>query len=214
MASTGSSVSTTSVQNPYAAYRGLRFEEDTALENQLRGLTVPNAQGTKHLKVDVFFQDPQREEHTTTYPYIMIAFLRTRRDPAREHRGWALYGTELNTANPLADPNGAWTQIAIPLMLDYQVTVAARVFQHDVIINDILGSTRLPYRFGQVTCPSGTVRRLNVLNGGPRAADSLDQDSKRIFRKIWDVEISSEQGFSFPTAGQVETVDLQVTPIP
>lgn len=208
----GSSTSTTTVTDAYTAYRGLRFEEDVALENQLRGLTVPNAQG-RALKVDTFFQDPQREEHKTTYPYIMIAFLRARRDPSREHRGWALYGTELNTANPLADPNGAWTQIAIPLMLDYQITVASRVFQHDVIINDILGSTRLPYRFGQVTCPSGTVRRLNVLNGGPTAADSLDENSKRIFRKIWNIEVSSEQGFSFPPGGRAQSIDLTVVPI-
>ena len=50
---------------------------------------------------------------------------------------------------------------------------------------------KLPFRFGSLDVDDGTVRRLDVLSG-PERADYLDRDTKRVYRKVWTVRVSSE----------------------
>lgn len=203
----GTSSASSGVNKPYPAYRGLRLEEDIALKNLLTGIVVPTARGESQ-RVPVFFRDPEREERIDTFPYIMIEPLRILRDPEREHRGYGMtFGYEANTGNPLANP--AMGDFPIPITINYQISTVARNNQHDVMINDILATSVLPFRFGALPCPSGTLRRLDVQDG-PAPADSLTAEGKRLFRKIWVINVSAEITPDIAVATQIETTGLTV----
>lgn len=171
----------------YPDYLGLRFEEEVALKTLLTGITVPDASG-RAIPVKVWYRLPDRELRTITYPYLMIDFLGMRRDPSREHRGYMKWATNAYDDNATAEPS--WSNWPIPMVLTFQVATASRSNQHDVIINDILSTSMLPWRFGQLNCPSGVNRRLDVLSMSP--ADSLDENGKRLFRKMWTIEVDAE----------------------
>jgi hypothetical protein len=174
---------------PYPAFRGLNFEEDESLLLHLSGLTVPRANGRNFQKVLTFFRDPQREEQTTTYPYIMIDKLPTQLRRYEEHRGYIPWCYEAYTGNALVSPG--MTEFPIPVYFCYQITTAALNIQHDVIVNDILMTTKLPFRFGQMTCPSGTVRRIDV-NSGPVSSNTINPQEQRVFRKVWSINVAAE----------------------
>lgn len=194
----------------YPPFRGYRFEEDEALRSHLSGLTVPNAKGTS-IAVEAFFRNPQREERQTTYPNIMIDFLRWTRRANEEHRGWVPFAYEANTGNLTATQGEGF--FPIPMLLHYQITTQALNIQHDVMVNDMLITSILPFRFGRLLCNSGTVRRLDV-DGGPSDASTLVElggDTKRLFRKVWEISISTEitPGIFYPD--QVTAVDITIT---
>lgn len=196
----------------YPAYRGLRFEEDIALEKMLADVTVPNARGNP-LKVAVIYRDPEREESKVSYPYFLIDFLGIfpRRD--EEHRGIVQYGMQAYTGDWLtSDPServSAYGEFPIPITLRYQVSITSRVQQHDVILNDMAATTFFPIRYGQLTTPSGTVRRLDF--EGMQPADSIAADNQRLYRKIWTIAISAEIVPTQWTSAPVTEVDITVS---
>jgi hypothetical protein len=175
----------------YPPYRGMRYEEDEALKALLSGIVVPDA-ANRAVPVGCWFREPIQERTPATPPYIIIDYLSTDRDPSREHRGYGIFfGTEAYTDNP---QTGIGT-FPIPVMHRYQITTVTRNNQHDVIINDILMTTQLPFRFGQLNCLSGTCRRLDV-ESGPRDISRMitveDGGKRREFRKVWSIAISAE----------------------
>ncbi len=173
----------------YPAYRGLRLEEDFGLETLLSGIVLPDARGLP-VPVPVRFREPTREKAPATPPYIIIDPLGTRRDPEREHRGWSVPFTFEPYTNNFLPDKGAIGEFPIPIILTYQIMTVTRNNQHDVILTDMLISTQLPFRFGSLTCPSGTVRRLDIISG-PSDQSRLAGD-RREFRKVWTIEVSAE----------------------
>lgn len=174
----------------YPAYRGLRFEEDHALELMLAGLTVPNAQG-KALPVKVIWKDPLREMNQVTYPYFLLEFLDIAPRRNEEVRGVVPYYYQPYTGN-LVGNSGEYVlgEFAVPIMMYYQATVYSSNQQHDVILNDMCATTFFPIRYGQIACPSGTNRRLDFMSVVNR--DSLDNNGRRIYAKVWTFAISGE----------------------
>jgi hypothetical protein len=199
------------VTTTYPAYRGLRFEEEYALEQMFRSaqLTVPDAQG-RAIPVDIFWKDPQRELHQMRYPAIMLEFLDMVPRRNEEVRGIVDFYTEPYTANYL--PNNAHTrgEFPLPVLLYYQATVYSRVQQHDVILNDMMATTFIPVRYGQLNCPSGTNRRLDFESMSNR--DTLDGNNQRVYAKLWAFSISAEIMLTQnPSAVPAGEFDIKVT---
>lgn len=185
----------------WPADRGLLLEEDHALKLKLTGLTVRdiNDDGTmnKPLKqIGVWFRMPEQELRTKTFPHLLIDFLAQEVEHDREHRGVVTYFTEPYTGNSLAVVGGRHDgqpgYFPIPLRLTYQITASSRSAQHDRQIMSMMNREDLLHpRFAFLNTPSGTTRRLDVLEG-PRDSSSLADDGKRLFRKVWTVAVSAE----------------------
>ena len=196
----------------YPEYRGLRFEEDIALEDMLSGVTVPKPGGGT-LKVAVIYRDPEREEVKTTYPYFLIDFIGIFPRRNEEARGIVIFGTEAYTGNYLPDTERIMGEFPIPITLRYQVTVTSRIQQHDVILNDMCATTFFPIRYGQLNTRSGTVRRLDF--EGMSSADMISASTnQRLYRKAWSIAISAEIVPAQISSVEATEVDLTVKQMP
>lgn len=204
------SISTTSdVDTIFPPYRGMEYEESEALKRALSWITVPDARG-KAIPVKVWFRLPEREMREVDYPNIIIDYLGMRFRANEAHRGIVPVYYEQNTANQLPRGHQPTSVIfPLPIMLRYQVTTATRNNQHDVMINDILLTSVFWLQAAQITTLSGTVRRLDVISA-QAPADSLDKDGKRLFRKAWTIEISSEVVPTYIVEGEVKEIILNV----
>lgn len=177
----------------WPAWRGLVLEEDHALKTKLSGLTVTdiNDPSSRPRRVDVWFRMPEQELRTKTFPHILIDFLDISVEHDREHQGVVRYYTEANTGNILqGGPVDGY--FPVPMRLTYQITTSTRSAQHDrQLLGALLMDDRLHPRYGFLETPSGTIRRLDILEG-PRDSSTLADDGKRLFRKVWTVAVSSE----------------------
>ncbi len=185
-----------------SANDGFITREDNALKRHLQGLTVYDANsGTGGRPVKVYFRLPEQEATKREYPYITLDLIAVVRDPSREHRGRWYFEAENMYQPPTREPGEpAVTDYPIPMLLTYQVTQVARFIQHDRQLMQHLLTDRLPERFGCVrvigredASDDHSLRRLELVNG-PINADAPDpaDPNKRIFRKAYTVEISSE----------------------
>lgn len=191
----------------YPASRGFRLEEEAALKELMEGLSVTDA-SSRRVPVEVWWDLPQREQRKVTYPGIVLAYIgiQPRRD--EEHRGYLIpSGVEADTGNLI---DGVLEQFPIPVYLRYQISVLSRSNMQDVLLLQQMQRV-LPWRFGQLTTASGTVRRLDVLDMA-RPADRLTGDGQREFRKVWTIQISSEVATDTFAAIRARTVNVTVTP--
>lgn len=168
------------------------LEEDNALKRLLSGMTaVDDQRGAR--PVHVWFGQPDLEIRKRTFPYISIELIDITESQERVVAGQPVMTYTPPGFQPLHQdfhPVAAW--FPTPYDLDYQITVWSRHPRHDRdIVRDLLAG-RLPIRFGQLTLPeTGRVSRLDML-GGPRVADTTDEDGKRLFRKVFTVRVGTE----------------------
>ncbi len=196
---------------------GFILREDAALKAHLRGIKLTDANAPVGGRdVPVYFRLPEQEARARNYPYVTIDLLAVVRDTTREHRG-TYYFAETSQYTP---PGRALTQVAstdwpIPMTLTYQVTSFARFIQHDRQITTALLTDEFPVRFGFVEMVPGdgwaddsSIRRLDFV-GGPVHADQPDpaDPNKRIFRKSYTVEVSSEMFLS-----EIRNLDAVLAP--
>lgn len=173
------------------------LSEDRALKSKLQGLFVHDAtSGTgAGRKVTVRFRNPEHELADFTYPLILLGHTRIGRAEEREHRGHVNlhYVPEgLAPWGPDEDPP-YWSQVPIPLDIDYQVDLYARKQVHLIeLTGRLLGFDFFTPRFGYLAVPEdGTVRRLDLL-GGPEYTESQDTAGKRLFVASWVLRVSAE----------------------
>lgn len=183
---------------------GLILREDASLKAHLGGMTVVDAtSGAGGRNVPVYYRLPEQEARQRNYPYLTIDLLSIARDPTREHRGNYRFAP-LNGYMPMTRlPNDqARTDWPIPLLFVYQITSFARFVQHDRQIMAKMMTGPLLERFGALNMVTtsdsdvvddNSMRRLDLISG-PTTADSPDpaDPNKRIFRKAYTVQMSSE----------------------
>mgnify|MGYP001612759338 CR=1 FL=1 len=184
---------------------GLILREDASLKAHLQGVTVQDASSPPGGRpVPVYYRLPEQEARRRDYPYITIDLLSIARDASREHRGTYYFGEDEEYAPPTRTAGDrSFTDWPIPLLLTYQVTHFARFVQHDRQLMVAMITDKLLERFGAMVVTGTTevvddmsIRRLELVSG-PTNADSPDpgDPNKRIFRKAYTVQVSSE---SFP----------------
>jgi hypothetical protein len=171
-------------------YQGYLLEEDEALKKKLQGITITDP-NNRARPVLVWYRMPQPEERTVTYPYIMIDFIGETIAHEREHRGRISPTYRPNTNVPYGEFDTPVTEFPIPMDLHYQVSAFARAARQDREMREaLMDSARLHPRFAFLDCQGGTCRRMEVT--GPFSGDAVDSDGKRLFRKIYNVSVSSE----------------------
>jgi hypothetical protein len=178
-------------QAPNDPFLGQYTEEDMGLKNLLTGITVRDLNATDEAPrpVPVWFHNPEREERRITYPNITINFTGERIAHEREHRGWVQVGYRYLQNIPWTTEVPPSINYPIPMDFDYTITASARINQHISQMSAALLQSRLHPRFAQMTCPGGTVRRVDML--GTTRANGMEAD-KRLFRQIYRVRIPTE----------------------
>lgn len=191
---------------------GFLLEEDEALKAKVTGLTVFDDRMAAR-PVPVWYGNPDLELAQRTYPYISLELVDMNEANERVMVGKPFlrylpdgYEAPLDTSNEIL--SASW--FPTPYDLDYQVTAWSRHPRHDREIVRKLLSGRLPIRFGALDLPrSYREVRLDMLDG-PRIADTVDENGKRLFRKVFTVRVATEL---FPddvikATGLIQTVQL------
>jgi hypothetical protein len=161
-------------------------------------------------KVQVFFRYPESETERT-YPFITIENIDINHARPRQHSETVIYTPRSVSASAQAPNNltywpsenpslSASAGVAIatneftPLDLLYQISTFSRTALHDRQLTSMMLKILTPFRYGFITVESdNTLRRFELLDW--IAADLLDPESgyrKRIFRKIYTVQMSAE----------------------
>lgn len=169
------------------------LNEDGALKTKLTGITVPDPVTTTRT-VPVYYRFPENEARAAVYPFITLNLVNIAEDTERTHRGQIKLTDYIPDSNLVVDTstNIPKVEFPTPYMLDYQITTWARYAQHDrYLLAKLLTFNYLPHHYGYLNVPQDvTVRRLdllNIVNG-----DVVDANKKRLFRKIFNIRVSSE----------------------
>lgn len=186
---------------------GFLLAEDEAVKLRFTGLTVSDDRNNSR-PVKVFFRYPDGDTERE-YPFITIDLLDITEARNRQHSDVSLYtGLEQGHPNRINYwPNTSSASapnlngddfyrttefVAIDLM--YQVATYTRSALHDRQLTSQMLSTVVPFRYNSIGVGiDGTSRRFDLLDWS--AADMLDPEAgyrKRIFRKIYTLQMSSE----------------------
>lgn len=181
------------------------LNEDRALKERLKGLTVSDAKSSSRA-VGVWYGQPDVEIRAQSYPYMTIDLVGIAEDFTRSMRG--IVGELPYTPEGLdLDVSYKNVEFPIPVSIDYQITTYARNPQHDRQIIAGLLNGILPFRFAVLEVPEdGTLRRLDLL--GYTKRDRNDEDGKRTYINVLSVRVSSEL---FPTQIEAATPDITST---
>lgn len=196
---------------------GFTLAEDAALKARLQNIYVSDDRNQQRT-AKVFFRYPDGETEKS-YPFITIELININHARNRQHSEVDYYYTN-DTVIPDSDTDrhnkyldyfpseydaAGLNEIAgssgfihiesfVPVDLTYQVTTYCRSQRHDRQMTAALLRYVFPLRRGFIEIPEdGTIRRCDLLNW--RQADLLDQEAgynKRIFRKVFTVQINSE----------------------
>lgn len=168
------------------------LEEDAALKAKLTGITVSDDRRTAR-PVEVWFGQPDLELQKRTYPYISVELIDINESAERTFSGQpVLKYIPTGWSNPGTSARLMANNFPTPYDLDYQVTAWSRHPRHDrQMLSQLLGS-KLPIRFGQLhLATTNRYVRLDML-GGPRVADTTDDNGKRLFRKVFTARVATE----------------------
>lgn len=178
------------------------LSEELALRNWLIGLKVHDQKSdstNQGRPVRVYFGQPDQEITDQLYPYMVIDMIDIQRDIPREMRGM-VKPEYLEPPTEMIQPDDSvipydpelhdWKiHLPIPVAIDYQITTFSRQPKHDRSLLSQLLSTKLPFRFGQLSLDDGTIRRLEVMDVSKR---DVTEQSKRLFVNVFTIRISSE----------------------
>lgn len=198
---------------------GFLLAEDAAVKARFSSLTVSDDRNGAR-PVQVFFRYPDGETERI-YPFITVEMIDLIHARNRQHsetdllypklrvqqRGRFLNAPNLMTywpsrkanmetiGDPLElDPDFIASTEFVPVDLLYQISTFTRSALHDRQLTSQMLSTIVPFRKGYIDVPEdGTIRRFDLLDW--TTADLLDSEAgyrKRIFRKIYTVQMSAE----------------------
>jgi len=189
---------------------GFTLAEDAALKKRLQSLYVSDDRDNQRA-VQVFFRYPDAEAEKL-YPFITldlvdIAFARSRQlsevnhyySTVSEYSGDSLtyFPSEYNASDMqelVGEADYLSTDQFVAVDLTYQVSTYCRSQRHDRQLTAGLLRYVFPMRRGFIDIPEdGTTRRCDLLDW--RTSDVLDQETgykKRVFRKVYTIQINSE----------------------
>lgn len=184
------------------AHRGFMLAEDEALKQYLTGIVVPGRDEGTTVPVGVWFRWPEGERQIR-YPFITIDSITA--EPAYElfHSNHqepieGLYRPSFDTQLP--PPSGGWGIMGysilnyLPFRLVYQVNVYSRSNLHDRYLRSIFATDVFPQRPFWIGCDADmTWRRTEQIGyAATDQAETSESGSKRIFRKVYTVQMLAE----------------------
>ncbi len=191
---------------------GFLLAEDAAVKARFQNISVSDDRNQTRV-AKVFFRYPDGETERE-YPFITIENLGISHDRRLQHSEQVYYfaasssaslgptfvdyyPSELNNAGMLAELGNSpylATDSFIPVSLMYQISTYARSALHDRQLSSKILRRVLPFRRGFIDVPEdGTIRRFELMSWSN--ADLLDGEAgyrKRIFRKVYTVQMSAE----------------------
>lgn len=210
--------------------RGFLISEDAAVKARFSDMHVRDDRNNDR-KVQVFFRYPETETERT-YPFITIENIDINHARNRQHSDARIYTprataasvsatnnltywpSESATVSPAAGGDVAYSHEFVPFDLLYQISTFSRSALHDRQLTAMMLRVLTPFRYGFIGVESdNTIRRFELLDW--IAADLLDPEAgyrKRIFRKIYTVQMSAEMTTApISTNRRVTTVNGSVT---
>ncbi len=208
---------------------GFLLAEDAAVKARFSDMHVRDDRNNDR-KVQVFFRYPETETERV-YPFITIENIDINHARNRQHSETRLYTpttdsasatspnnltywpSESPTVNPPANEL-AYSYEFVPVDLLYQISTFSRSALHDRQLTAMMLRVLTPFRYGFIGVEAdNTIRRFEILDW--IGADLLDPESgyrKRIFRKIYTVQMSAEMpSTQVSTNRRVTTVNGSVT---
>jgi len=186
---------------------GFLLAEDEALKLRFSGLTVTDDREASR-PVQVFFRYPEGETERY-YPFITLELIDVVHAKNRQHSETVLYTNRAGhpsnidywpsqssaSSPPLVDNNTFYSTTEFtPIDILYQVSTFTRSALHDRQITAQILTEVTPFRYNSIFVGAdGTSRRLDLLDWA--TADLLDPEAgyrKRIFRKVYTLQMSSE----------------------
>lgn len=195
------------------ANAGFILAEDAAIKNWFSKLTVTDDRELAR-PLKVFFRYPDNETERI-YPFATIELIDIVHAVSRQHSEVTLYGSTSTAASAqITGPNAltyfpstsanlsgyanmgelVTTQEFMPVDLLYQVATFTRSALHDRQLIAAIMQNLAKFRSTYISVPEDdTLRRLQLLDW--ITADLLDPEAgyrKRIFRKIYTIQLSAE----------------------
>jgi hypothetical protein len=191
---------------------GLLLAEDAAVKSRFASLTVTDDRNAAR-PVKVFFRYPEGETEKA-YPFITIENIGISHARNLQHSEQSYFYNPSSTAETASslnywpsektradldagNTNGLGYQVAqsfTPIYLTYQIATYARSALHDRQLSVAMLKRFATFRRGSLYIPEDdTVRRFEML--GWVNSDLLDQEAgyrKRIFRKVYTIQVTSE----------------------
>lgn len=174
----------------------LLLNEDKALRNFLRGMTVADEKNATRL-VSVFFGQPDLETQEQSYPYMTIDLIDVVEDTMRSMNGiepitYVPEGYEADPDKLAAGQYEHW--LAVPLAIDYQITTYCRHPRHDRQIISQFLSQKFTFRRGVLEVEEdNTVRPVFLTSYVKR---DQTENGKRLFRNYFNIRVLSEMEMS------------------
>lgn len=206
---------------------GFLLAEDAAVKARFSTLTVSDDRKTSR-PVKVFFRYPEGETEKD-YPFITIENVGIIHARQLQHSETYYYydpndtydgATSLNYWPSELDREGLGavdtenlgflrSESFVPVYLTYQIATYARSALHDRQLTASMLKYFAPFRRGSIFIPEdGTARRFDLL--GWANSDLLDGEAayrKRIFRKIYTIQMSAEiQTSDLIAVNRVDTI--------
>jgi len=191
---------------------GFLLAEDAAVKKRVSNISVSDDRNATRI-AKVFFRYPEGETEKE-YPFITIENVGLQHDRSRQlsetnyyfstAAGATLspeyinyYPSEFDNAGmvtALGAGNFLKMESFVPVILTYQISTYARTALHDRQLTSKMLRRVTPFRRGFIDVPEdGTIRRFDLLSWGN--SDLLDGETgyrKRIFRKVYTVQMSAE----------------------
>lgn len=217
--------------------QGFILAEDAALKSRLvNGLYVSDDKDDKR-PIQVFYRYPESEKERS-YPFATIELIGISHARGRQESEVTYYYPSSQSASATTSPTIDYfpseygetdltsvagssdylkTEQMNPIDLTYQISTYCRSQRHDRQLTSAMLRYIFPMRWSYIEIPEdGTSRRCDFL--GWRSADVLDQEAgykKRIFRKVYTVQINSELPSSelesvakvLDVVGNISTID-------
>jgi hypothetical protein len=185
------------------------LNEDKALKTLLTGITVSDFKSNNR-SVGVWFGQPDVEIRNQSYPYITIELIDITEDRTRNNRGYGKLNYTPEGLDPTVDH---YSELPVPVDLEYQVVSYARQPMHDRMILSSILSTKLPLRYGTLEIPEdNTLRRVELL--GHRKRDTTE-GGKKLYVNLFSIKVSSELFYSkiVGAAAAIEHVNIALSTV-
>lgn len=173
------------------------LDEDNALKRKIQNFgsnpfLIPNYSDGRLKSIAVYFRIPDPEERTRTFPHIAIDLIAIEPDPTRAHRANGfIVPNDTETATPQTGFTLVADDMPLPYTLVYQLVTYARTPTDDRWMQ-ILMTALFPDQFGFLDMSEfdQSARRADFISSVRR--DTVDENTKRLYRVIHTVNISSQ----------------------
>lgn len=177
------------------------FNEDEALKNWLKGMTVSDDKNSAR-PVDVWFAMPDMEVRDQKFPFIVLELIGINEAKDREMRQLLKVVNDPNSSSVYQPGYARYASAALPFNLIYQATAYARHPRHHRQIIQQMLTQKVPGRLQALpVIPEQSKRHMELLSWTSR--DTIEGG-----RKLWQTI------YTILVATEISDTDVPIVPAP